>query len=90
MTDRAQSVLKLRPLVPAVGVEFQQERICTEHRAHQQHAAISILNIGRMDDGMQQKALRIYQYMALLALDFLSCIETRRVGDPPFSALLTL
>jgi len=28
---------------------------------------------------MQQKALRIYQYMALLALDILSNIETRRI-----------
>jgi len=49
-----------------------------------------IFNIGRMDEGMQQKALRISQYMALLALDLLSRIKTGRVSAPPFSALLTL
>ena len=44
-----------------------------------------------MDDGVQQKALRIYQDVALLAFDLLSRIKTGRVDrEPPFSALLTL
>jgi hypothetical protein len=46
--------LELRPLIAAVGVEFQQERKHTEYRAHQQHAAVSILDVGCMDDGVQQ------------------------------------
>jgi hypothetical protein len=44
-----------------------------------------------VDDGAQQQALRVYQEMALLAVDFLARIIARRVDlDPPFSALLTL
>jgi hypothetical protein len=89
--DSGQSVLELRPLVAAVGVEFQQEGKRAEQRAHQQHATVAVLDIGRMDDGVQQQALRVYQDMALLAFDLLSRIKARRVDrKPPFSALLTL
>ena len=78
-------------LITAIGVEFQQEREQPEQRAHQQHPAIAVLNIGGMDDGVQQQALRIYQDMALLALDLLAGVVAVRVdADPPFSALLTL
>lgn len=86
-----QSGLELRPLVAGVGVEFQQEREQAEHRAHQQHAAVAVLDIGGMHDGVQQQALGVYQQMALLAPDPLARIEARRVDrEPPFSALLTL
>jgi len=44
-----------------------------------------------MHDGVEQQALRVYQEMALLALDLLSRILTRRINaTPPFSAPLTL
>jgi hypothetical protein len=39
---------------------------------------------------VHQQALRIDEDVALLALDPLAGIETMRVRDPPFSALLTL
>jgi hypothetical protein len=79
------------PWVAAVGVEFQQEGKRAEQRAHQQHATVAVLDVGRMDDGVQQQALRVYQDMALLAFDLLSGIKARRVDrKPPFSALLTL
>ena len=44
-----------------------------------------------MNDGVQQQAERVYQNMALLALDLLARIIAMRVdARPPFSALFTL
>ena len=89
--DPFQPLLKLFPLVAAVRVELEQERKQSEQRAHQQNAAVAILDIGGMNDGAQQQALRIYQDVALLALDFFAGIEARRIdAKPPFSALFTL
>ena len=42
------------------------------HGAHQQDPAIPVLDVGRMDDGVQQQPLGIYQDMALLAFDLLA------------------
>jgi hypothetical protein len=86
-----QPLLKLRSLIASVGVELQQEREQAEQRRHHQHTAVAILDAGRVDDGVQQEALRIYQDMALFAFDLLARVKARRVdADPPFSALLTL
>ncbi len=83
--------MKLRPLVTAIGIKLDQERIQSKHRAHQKHAAIAVLDVGRVHKGQQQQALGIYCNLALLAFDFLACIIARRVDrGPPFSALLTL
>jgi hypothetical protein len=44
-----------------------------------------------MHNGAQQQTFSVYQDMALLAFDLLTCIVAGRVNrDPPFSALLTL
>ena len=83
--------LEFRPLVAAVGVELHQEREQPEQRSHQQHTAIAVLDIGGVDDRVQQQALGIYEKVALLALDPFARIEARRINRrPPFSALLTL
>ena len=47
---------------------------------HQQHTAVAVLDVGRMDDGLQQQSLGVYQDMAFLALD----LEKTRL-DPPDS-----
>ena len=53
--------------------------------------AVAILGIGRMYRGAQQQAERVYENVALLALDLLSRIVAMRIdARPPFSALLTL
>ena len=53
--------------------------------------AVAILDIGGMYRGAQQQAERIYENVALLALDLLSRIVAMRIdARPPFSALLTL
>jgi hypothetical protein len=44
-----------------------------------------------MNHGMEQQAQRIYQNMALLALDLFARIIAMRINaGPPFSALFTL
>ena len=79
------------PLIPAVGVELQQEGVEAEQRRHQQHATIAVLDVGGVDDGLHQQALGVDENMALLALDLLSRVVTRRIDRrPPFSALFTL
>jgi len=44
------------PLVGGVGKQFEQERVCPEQRRQHQHTAIAILDVGWMDDGVQQQA----------------------------------
>src|SRR5262249_14256722 len=56
-----------------------------------QDAAIAILDIGRMNDGVQQQTQRVYENMALLALDLFARVIAMRIdAAPPFSALFTL
>ncbi len=61
-----------------------------KHRRYDQGAAVTILNVGGVHDGMNQQALRIDEDVTFLALDLLARIETWRIMDPPFSALFTL
>ena len=83
--------LELRSLITAVGIELDQERKGTEQTRHQQRAAVAVLDVGGVHDGVHQQALRIDEDVPLLALDLLACIVARRINRrPPFSALLTL
>ena len=78
-------------MIAAIGVEFHQERIQAEHGRHHERAAVAILNVSSMNDGMDQQALRIDENVPLLAIDLLSRVVARRINrSPPFSALLTL
>ena len=89
--DFGERVAEDRPLIGAVGEQLLQERKLTEQRRQQQDAAVAILNVGGMNDGVQQQTQRIDQKMPLLALDQLAGIEPVRIdARPPFSALLTL
>src|SRR2546423_967182 len=49
-----QSLVEFGSLIAAVGEEFFQERKHPKQGRHDENAAIAILNIGRMDDGMKQ------------------------------------
>ena len=81
----------MRSLVAAVGKELFQKWEQAEQRRQQKDAAVAVLYIGWMNDGLQQKTKRVYKNMPLLALDLLSCIVAIRVDRvPPFSALFTL
>ena len=55
------------------------------------HAAVAVLDVGRMNQRVQQQPYRIDEDMALLAFDLLPRIIPARVdATPPFSAPLTL
>src|SRR2546430_6910362 len=54
-------------------------------------AAIAILDIGRMNNGVEQQAYCVDKNVPLLALDLLARIVPVRINArPPFSALFTL
>ena len=83
--------MKVRPLVATIGKELFQERVHPEKGRKKQDAAIAILDIGRMNDGVQQQTQRVYDNMALLALDLFARVIAMRIdAAPPFSALFTL
>ena len=70
---------------------LEKEWKLAKQRGEQQQAAIAILNVGGMDDGVQQQSERIDENMPLLAFDQLAGIEPMRINaGPPFSALFTL
>lgn len=54
--NSCQGVLKLPPLISAVGKEFAQNCEHAEQRFENQEAAIAVLNVGRMNDSMQHEA----------------------------------
>jgi len=89
--DFGERHLELRPLIAGVGEQFLQERIHSEQGGKQQDAAVAVLDIGGMNDGMEQQTQGVYENMALLALDLFARIIAMRIdADPPFSALFTL
>ena len=89
--DFRQGLVEPRSLIGSVGKEFFQERIHPEQGCKQQDAAVAILNIGRMNDGVKQQTQRVYENVALLAFDLLARIIAMRIdAGPPFSALFTL
>ena len=91
LEDGPQRILESGALISAIGVEIEKEGIKAEQRCHHQHAAVAILDIGGMDEGVHQEALRVDENMPLLALDLLARIVAVRVdARPPFSALFTL
>ena len=84
-------LLESRPLIAAVGEQLRQERILPEQSGKKQDAAVTILDIGGVNNRVEQQAQRIYEKVALLALDLLARIIAMRIDPgPPFSALLTL
>jgi hypothetical protein len=77
--------------IAAIGEQPFKERPAPEQRGEQQNAAVAVLNIGGMHDGMQDQAERVDQDMALLAVDLLARVIARWVdAGPPFSAPFTL
>ena len=89
--DFFQRVVELAPLIAGVGEQHLQEGIHPEQSRKQQDAAVAILDVSGMNDGVQQQTQRVYQNVALLALDLLARIIAMRIdAGPPFSALFTL
>ena len=86
-----QRVTEFRPLISTVGEQLLKERIKAEHGGHDIHPTVTILDVRRMNDRVQQQSYRIDEDMPLLSLDLLAGIVTIRIdAGPPFSALFTL
>jgi hypothetical protein len=82
---------KLWSLISAVGEERFQKGEHAEQCLHDENASIAILNVGRMNDGVEQQAYCVDKNVPLLALDLLARIVAVRIdARPPFSALFTL
>jgi hypothetical protein len=89
--DFGERVAEDWPLIGAVGEQLLQEWKLTKQRRQQQDAAVAILKIGGMNDGVQQQTQRIDENMPFLALDQFARIKSVRIDvRPPFLALLTL
>ncbi len=89
--DSCERLVKFRPLIGSVGKQLLQEGIHPEQGRKQQDAAVAILDVGGMNDGVEQQTQRIYENMALLALDLFARVIAMRIdARPPFSALFTL
>src|SRR5207248_226491 len=89
--DLRQGLLKVRPLVATIGKELFQERVHPEKGRKKQDAAIASLDIGRMNDGVQQQTQHVYENMALLVLYFFGRVIDMRIdAGRSFSALFTL
>jgi hypothetical protein len=84
------SLVEFWSLIAAVGEELFQKGENPEQGRHPENVAITILNIGRMDNGMKKQAQRIYKIVPLLTLDLARIIAVRIDAGPPFSALFTL
>ena len=54
--DFRQGLLEFRSLIAGIGKQFLQERIHPEQCRKEQNAAIAILDIGRVNDRVQQQA----------------------------------
>ena len=89
--DLRQSLLELGFLIPAVGKKFLQEREHAKQCPENQYPAVAVVNVRRMNHGVEQKAYRINKDRPFLALDLLPRVIAVRVNlDPPFSVLFTL
>jgi hypothetical protein len=54
--DFRKGVVEFRPLVGGVGKQLFQEGVHPVQRCKKQNAAVAILKIGRMNDGVEQEA----------------------------------
>jgi hypothetical protein len=75
--------VELRAPIAAVRKQLLQKREFPEHRAQNKNAAVAILNVGGMNERMQQQTYRIDENMPFLALDLLSGIVAMRIDAGP-------
>ena len=86
-----QRVTEFRTLISAVGEQLLKERIKAEHGRHDKYPSVTVLDICRMNDRVQQQSYRINEDMPFLSLDPLARVVTIGIdAGPPFSALFTL
>jgi hypothetical protein len=81
----------LGTLISAIGKQFLKKWKLPEQRAQDENAAIAILNVRAVNDGVKQQPYRVDKNMSLLAFDLLARVIAMGIDmAPPFSALFTL
>lgn len=71
--------------VSAVSEDTLDEREQSSRLAQQMEGAVAVLNIGRMNDDVQQEAQRVDQDVPLATFDLLTRVVARRIEPrPPF------
>jgi hypothetical protein len=81
---------KFRPLISAVGEERLQKGKHPEQCRHNEDATIAILNVGRMNDDVEQRPNGSTRMCLFLPLIFLPASYPCGSMHAPFSALFTL
>src|SRR5262245_57693277 len=83
---------QLRPLIVGIGEDALDEGEAAACAAvEDQPSAITILQVGRVDDDVQQEAERVDENVPLAARDLLARVIARRIERrPPFCAPLAL
>jgi hypothetical protein len=80
---------KFRPFISAVDEQRLQKWKHAEQCRHDESAAIAILDIGRMNNGVEQQAYCVDKNVPLLALDLLARIVPVRINArPPYMGRL--
>ena len=83
---------ELRPLIVGVGEDaFDEGEAAARATVEDQRSAIAILQVGRVDDDVQQEAERVDENVPLADRDLLARVIARRIDRrPPFCAPLAL
>ncbi len=83
---------QLRPLIVGIGEDaFDEGEAAARAAVEDQPSAITILQVGRVDDDVQQEAERVDENVPLAARDLLARVIPRRIERrPPFCAPLAL
>ena len=76
-------VAKLRSLIAAVSIQLEQERGEAEECGEQHRAAITILNVGGMNNRLQHQPGRVDKNIPLLAFDLFARVVTRWIDRTP-------
>ncbi len=72
-------------------MKLQQERMQLEKGGHDQNAAVTILDAGRVHEGVKQQSFCVSKDWPLLSVDLSARVELCGLIETPlFSALLTL
>ena len=58
--------------LPSVGKQLSQERIYPEQGCKQQDAAVAVLDVGEVNDGVEQLTQCIYEKVTLLTFNLLA------------------
>ncbi len=76
-----------RPLIAAVRIDARDEREAASGPAQEIQGAVAVLDVGGVDDDVQQEAKRVDEDVPLAPERFLPRIVARRIDrGPPFRA----